>query len=200
MVDNQQNKIYNPFCRNYREDYFIMKTKNMVLCGLMAAILCILAPIVVPLPGNLVPLSLTNFVLYITAFVLDWKYGTISYLVYLLLGIVGLPVFSGYGSGPAKVAGPTGGYLVGFIFITLICGYVNKKFNGKIHMYIVGMIIGLAMNYLFGTVWFSYQQNMSIKASLVLCVVPFLIGDAIKIIAAAIIGPVIKKAVGHINN
>lgn len=171
----------------------IISTKNMVTCGLMAAILCIIAPLSIPLPGNLVPISLTNFILYLTAYVLDMKYSTVTYMVYLLIGIVGLPVFSNYGSGFAKVAGPTGGYLLGFIFIPLICGYINNKFEGKIYMSVIGMIMGLFFSYLLGTLWFSYQQSMSISASLSLCVYPFLIGDTIKIIAAAIIGPVLKK-------
>lgn len=170
-----------------------MKTKNMVMCGVMAAVLCILAPLSVPLPGNLVPISLTNFVLYLVAYMLDWKYATVTYVVYMLLGIVGLPVFSGYGSGLAKVAGPTGGYLVGFIFIPLICGYINKKFEGKIYMSVIGMVAGLTCAYLLGTVWFSYQQNMGFVPSLALCVYPFLIGDAIKIIVAVIIGPRFRK-------
>lgn len=172
----------------------MISTKNMVVCGLMAAILCIVAPLSIPLPGNLVPISLTNFILYLTAYVLDWKYSTITYFVYLLIGIVGLPVFSNYGSGFAKVAGPTGGYLLGFIFITLICGFVNEKFEGKVYMSVIAMIIGLSIAYLFGTLWFSYQQHMSLTASLSLCVYPFLIGDAIKIAVATCVGPVLRKA------
>ena len=75
----------------------------------MAAVTCILAPLSVPIGP--VPISLTNFAIYLSLYLLDWKKGTLSYLIYLLLGLVGLPVFSGFTGGLAKLAGPTGGYI-----------------------------------------------------------------------------------------
>lgn len=81
-------------------------TYAMVVTALMAAVTCILAPLSVPIGP--VPISLTNFAIYLSLYLLDWKKGTLSYLIYLLLGLVGLPVFSGFTGGLAKVAGPTG--------------------------------------------------------------------------------------------
>ena len=75
---------------------------------------------------------MTNLVLYISVFILSWKQATLSYAVYLLLGIAGLPVFSGFAGGLAKVAGPTGGYLASFfIFLTILSGFVIQKSSGK---------------------------------------------------------------------
>ena len=86
-------------------------TVNMVMMALFAAVTCVLAPLAVPIGP--VPISLTNLVIYISLYVLGWKQGTITYIVYLLLGLAGLPVFSGFESGIGKFAGPTGGYLAG---------------------------------------------------------------------------------------
>ena len=79
------------------------------------------------------------------------KAGTISYLVYLLIGLVGVPVFSGFTGGPAKLAGPTGGYLVGFLFMALIAGYFIDRFSRNHILQVLGMILGTAVCYLFGT-------------------------------------------------
>ena len=93
------------------------KTRNKVyplaMTAVMAAVICVLGPLSIPVGP--VPISFTNFAIYITLYVLGWKRGTVSYLVYVLIGMVGMPVFSGYSGGLAKLAGPTGGYIVGFI-------------------------------------------------------------------------------------
>ena len=89
------------------------KTYEITMTALMAAVTCILAPLSIPIGP--VPISFTNLAIYLSLYLLGWKKGTISYLIYLLLGLVGLPVFSGFTGGPAKLAGPTGGYIIGFI-------------------------------------------------------------------------------------
>ena len=167
-------------------------TIQMTLIGLMTAITCILAPISIQLPGG-VPISITNLVIYLTVFILGWKKGTISYCIYMLLGMVGLPVFSGFSGGLGKVAGPTGGYIVGFIFLAIISGYFIERFSGKGYMYVIGMILGIVVAYILGTAWFIAQTHMTFEAALATCVFPFLIGDAIKIAIATVVGPSIRK-------
>ena len=166
---------------------------HMTLIALMTALTCILAPFSIPLPGG-VPISLTNLVIYISVFLLGSKKGTLSYIIYLLLGFVGLPVFSGFTGGVGKLAGPTGGYLIGFILLAYIVGVCIEQFEGKLSMYIIGMVMGLAIAYIFGTVWFVYQMKVSFIAALSSCVFPFLIGDALKIVIAAIVAPVLQKS------
>ena len=122
----------------------------------------------------------------------------VSVVLFLLLGIFGLPVFSGYSGGVAKILGPTGGYLVGFLFTVYISSFFIHLKKGIIFD-ILGMILGLALCYLLGTIWFSYQQGKGFLASLLLCVVPFLLGDAIKIAVASIIGSEISKRLDKIN-
>ena len=170
-------------------------TYAMVVTALMAAVTCILAPLSVPIGP--VPISLTNFAIYLSLYLLDWKKGTLSYLIYLLLGLVGLPVFSGFSGGVGKLLGPTGGYLIGFIFLAAIAGFFVEKFPAKIYMHVVGMIIGMAICYIFGTAWLAGQLGMSFVAALGVGVIPYLPGDTAKIIIAIIAGPQIRKAVSR---
>ena len=130
-----------------------MKIQDLTLIALMAALTCILGPMSITLPFTPVPISFTNLVIYFAVMVIGMKRGTISYLVYLLIGAVGLPVFSGFSGGLAKLAGPTGGYLVGFIFLALISGFFVEKFSGNIVMAVIGMVLGTAVTYAFGTIW-----------------------------------------------
>ncbi len=175
-----------------------MKTKELTLIGLMTAVTCILGPLSIPLPFSVVPISFTNLVIYFTVFLLGWKKGTISYLIYLLIGLVGLPVFSGFSGGIGKIAGPTGGYLAGFLFLAIISGIFIEKFRGKIYMYALGMVLGLAVTYLFGTIWLSYQLGLTFKEGLFMGVIPYIPGDIVKIAAALILGPILRKNVAGI--
>ena len=95
-------------------------TRQLSVIGVMTAVTCVLAPF--SLPIGPVPISLTNLAIYFSLYVLGTKYGCISYLVYLLIGFIGVPVFSGFTSGPGKLLGPTGGYLIGFLPMALIAG------------------------------------------------------------------------------
>ena len=108
-----------------------LNAKTIALIGLMAAVTCIMGPLSIPLPFSPVPISLTNLAIYLTIYVLGMKKGTLSYIIYLLLGFAGLPVFSGFTSGSAKMLGPTGGYLIGFIFLAIICGIFIEKWPTK---------------------------------------------------------------------
>ena len=101
-------------------DYKHGTTYAITVTALMTAVTCILAPLSIPIGP--VPISLTNLAIYISLYLLGWKRGTISYLIYLLIGLVGIPVFSGFTGGPAKLAGPTGGYIIGFIVMAVIAG------------------------------------------------------------------------------
>lgn len=170
-------------------------TVNMVMMALFAAITCVLAPLAVPIGP--VPISLTNLVIYISLYVLGWKRGTITYIVYLLVGLVGLPVFSGFEGGIGKFAGPTGGYLVGFIFMSVICGIFIEKWHeiSPVHVTLnmLGMILGTVAAYAFGTAWFCLSTGTGVVAALSLCVFPFIIGDLIKMAIAVSVGPVIGK-------
>ena len=166
-----------------------IRTKQMVLIALMTAVTCVLGPLSIPLPFSPVPISLTNFAIFLAIFVLGMKSGTISFIIYLLLGAIGVPVFSSFRGGLQVLAGPTGGYLIGFIFLALIMGFALDHFDRKLVPTIIGMIIGMAVCYAFGTVWLAKLLSLSFKEGLMMGVIPYLPGDAAKIIIAAIVGP-----------
>ena len=176
-----------------------IKTKQMVLIALMTAVTCVLGPLSIPLPFSPVPISLTNFAIFPAIFVLGMKNGTISFIIYLLLGAVGVPVFSSFRGGFQVLAGPTGGYLIGFIFLALIMGFALDHFDRKLVPTIIGMIIGMAVCYAFGTVWLAKLLSLSFKEGLMMGVIPYLPGDAAKIIIAAIVGPKLYGATQKIR-
>lgn len=167
---------------------------QLTTCALMAALMCVLGPMSIPIGP--VPVSFTNLVIYLTVYLLGMKGATVSYLIYLLLGAAGLPVFSGYAGGLAKLAGPTGGYLIGFILMALICGYVMEKSHLHVGITILGMIGATLVAYLFGTVWFVIQMQCDVWYALTVCVFPFIPFDIIKILIASVLGRLIRRALG----
>jgi len=163
---------------------------NMVLMALFASVICIVGPLAVPVGP--VPISLMNLVLFMSVYVLGWKKGTIAYLVYLCIGLIGLPVFSGFEGGIGKLMGPTGGYLVGFIFTTIVSGIIIEKWGCKKFVVGVGMGLGMLIAYGFGTAWFCASTGNGIVQALWLCVLPFVLGDIVKIIVAISIGNMLR--------
>lgn len=169
------------------------KMKTMALIALMAAVTCILGPLSLAIPFSPVPISFTNLAVYFTIYVLGTKRGTASYIVYLFLGLIGLPVFSAFSGGPGKLFGPTGGYLIGFIFMAIISGLFIEKWENNRILHLVGMILGTIVCYILGTGWLAFQTGMDFKAALMAGVIPFIPGDLAKIILALLIGPVLRK-------
>ena len=171
------------------------RTRSIAFVALTIALLGVSAWVSIPIGP--VPISLTNFAIYLSLYLLDWKKGTISYFIYLLLGFAGLPVFSGFTGGVAKLAGPTGGYIVGFIPMAIIAGFVIDHCK-KRWVQLVGMIVGTMICYALGTVWFCFQANYTVSAALAVCVIPFIPADLIKIVLAMSIGPEIRKRLGSV--
>ena len=166
------------------------KTFNMVLTAMFAALIAVASWISVPLPFTPIPINLATLAVSLTGALLGYKYGTFSVLVYLLLGAVGVPVFAGFTGGLGHIAGPTGGYLVGYLTSAFICGLVISCLgkNG-IRWWITATaaLLGTASCYALGTVWFMVLTHNTLVASLSMCVIPFLLGDALKITATVLI-------------
>lgn len=168
-----------------------MSVRRIAMIGVVTAVTCVLAPL--SLPIGPVPISLTNLVIYFSLYLLGTVDGTLSYLIYLLIGLVGLPVFSGGTGGPGKLFGPTGGYLIGFIPMAVIAGIMIERFRSKWYLCLAGMVVGTAVCYAFGTVWLAYEAQMKPMEALWAGVIPFIPGDLIKMVLALIFGPQIKK-------
>ena len=174
-----------------------MKVKDMTLTAVMAALICIAGPLVIP--AGPIPLSLATLAVYLAGAALGKKWGTIAAGLYLLIGIAGVPVFSGFSGGFQKLAGVTGGYLAGYLpcaFLSGLGAELAEK-SGKRWIHPAMMAAGTAVLYALGTAWFMIQTGNTLGAALGLCVVPFLPGDAVKIAAAAILTPALRKAAGR---
>lgn len=165
---------------------------QMTTCAIMAALMCVLGPMSIPIGP--IPVSLTNFVIYLTVMLIGGKLATVSYLLYLFLGAAGMPVFSGYQGGPAKLAGPTGGYLIGFILMALISGWFVRKFRDRPVVTVLGMALATLVAYAFGTGWFVLMMKCELWYALTVCVFPFVPFDLAKIVLAVLQGAIIYKA------
>ena len=168
-----------------------LTTYQMAVTALMAAVMCVLGPLTVPIGA--VPISLANFVICLTAWLLGPKFGTLSVAVYLCIGLIGVPVFSGYGAGLAKLAGPTGGYLVGYLLLALIGGLFIEKSNGNPLVSGIGLVLGDAACYVLGTAWFVFQMQCELGYALSVCVYPFIALDLAKIVVSCVVGALLRK-------
>lgn len=169
-----------------------MKIKDITQIAIMTAVLCVLAPFSVPVGP--IPVTLATFAVYLAGATLGRKKGTAALAVYILLGCVGLPVFSGFGSGFSGVVSVTGGYIVGYIPCAFIVGIMTDKIK-KIFIYPISMIIGTAVLYGIGTAWYMFSAGASLGIALLVGTVPFLPGDVIKIVAATAIAVPLRKYV-----
>lgn len=165
-----------------------------VLCGLFAAFTAVFSQI--SLPIGPVPISCSLIAVYLAGLFLPVKTAALSQLVYLLLGIVGVPVFAGFQSGAARLAGPTGGYLLVFPVIALILSLAMVIYDKKLArkplaaraVYIVGaMLVSLIVCYAAGTAWFTVFSGSTFQKAMRLTVVPFIAGDIAKIVLCTVI-------------
>lgn len=173
-----------------------LTTYQLTLTAVMAAVICVLGPISIAIPVSPVPISLASMAVYLAVTVLGMKLGTLSCLIYLLLGLVGIPVFAGGSAGAAKLFGPTGGYLIGYLFLALIAGaFVGRFAENKwknIAFATLGMILGTIVLYALGTAWLAYSAGMDFQAALWAGVIPFIPGDLVKMVIAVLLGSAVR--------
>lgn len=162
-----------------------MKTRQLVLTGFFTALIAVFSQIQIPLP--MVPINLALIAIYLAGALLPFPYGFISVLAYLLLGLVGLPVFVGMRGGASALVGPTGGYLLGYLLCVLIVNLPFKKGSAPIWRLPLQCLIGTLLLYAFGTAWFMHLTNSSLSVSLGYCVFPFLLGDGVKIALSSVL-------------
>jgi biotin transport system substrate-specific component len=165
--------------------------KPMIHASLFAAFTAIGAFIRIPVPGP-VPITLQVFFVLLTGLVLGSRWGATSMLVYLMLGVIGLPVFSGGSSGIGVLLGPTGGYLIGFIPGAFAAGLISERSNGSLLTESAAALTGLIIIYLSGVIQLSIVADMSLQQAVIIGVLPFVLCDCIKIAATVIIAGKIK--------
>ena len=173
------------------------KTYDIVYIAVFAVIMAICSWISIPAA---VPFTLQTFGVFIAVGVMGGTRGSLSVLVFILLGAIGIPVFANFSGGIGVLAGPTGGYIIGFLFSALLMWAMEKLPGKKSVMQIVSMIAGLIVCYAFGTVWFvivygRMNGHIGFTAALASCVVPFIIPDIIKIVLAYVLSRKLRKYV-----
>ncbi len=172
------------------------KTKNMVLCALLAALMAVLSQIVVPFGP--VPFNLGVLGAFLAGMLLLPLWACASMGTYLLLALVGMPVLAGMQGGPGALFGKTGGYIIGYIAIALLTSVAVNK-SDKTALHISAMLLGLLICYALGTAWFMFITKLGIAESLAYCVLPFVIPDLIKMFTSYILGKNIKRMLKHEN-
>lgn len=167
------------------------KTTALALCGLFAALTAICSYISIPLGFTPIPMNLGMLGVFLTGGLLGRRYGMLSIVVYALMGAAGIPVFAGFQAGIGVLAGPTGGFIIGYILTAFIIGSIADRSTaaGGINfaLCMAAMIAGLLACYALGTLWFMFTTGTGLWPSLVACVLPFIPADIIKIFAASIL-------------
>lgn len=173
-----------------------MNTKAMVLIGMFTAVLAVLAQISIPMPSG-VPITLQTFAVALIGYVLGCKRGITSTLIYVLLGTVGVPVFSNFRGGPGVLFDKTGGFIWGFFFLAAFCGIAAAKQN-KVIMTTLPLA-GLLVCHLFGIVQFVILTGMGFMAAAALVSIPYLLKDIISVFLAFMLAVVLKRALSAAN-
>lgn len=160
----------------------------MVFAALFASLTAVGAYVKIPLPITPVPVTMQVFFVLLAGSMLGSRWGTISMVVYLLLGIAGFPVFAGGASGMGVLFGPTGGYLAGFIFAAFVTGKLLENLSQhSILKNFLCMIIGLIIIYLFGAFRLMSVAHLTFQQTMIAGILPFIIGDLVTLMLAAFI-------------
>ena len=167
--------------------------KKQILSAFFAAIISVTSLIVIPSPTG-IPITLQTFAVSLSGFLLGWKYGTLAIIIYLTIGILGLPVFSGLTGGIGVLFGITGGFLIGFILLTAACG-ISQNIPQKI----IFPALGLILCHVIGIFWFVFSTESNISTAITTVSLPYLAKDIISVFAAYIIAQILLNRIKFIN-
>ena len=177
-----------------------MKTRDLVLTAFFAALTCVLSVISIPIPISPVPLSLSLAAIFLAGALLPKNQAAVAQIVYILLGVIGLPVFSKMQAGPGVLAGPTGGYLIAYpIMAYLIALIIEKTGKRNFSVYVLSMVCSLVVCYTLGTFWLSAVAHLSFEAALAAGVLPFAVLDVVKAILASLLALALYRALSKRN-
>ena len=177
-----------------------MNIKRMTLVGMFAALLAIISPLQIILPFSPVPITLQVAGVALTASILGSKLGTLSVIIYILLGVMGLPVFAGLTSGIPRLIGPTGGYILGFVLSAYLIGRLLEEKRNPGYLYVLMVnVLGLLVVYLIGTTQLSLTYTHSFTKALAAGVIPYIIPDLIKLGITSIIVVQVQRVLTKSN-
>lgn len=164
----------------------------LVMTAMMAAVIAVISPFSIPAWGE-VSFTLCTFVLYLSPYILGWKGAATATVIYILLGMIGMPVFSRFNAGLGVLAGPTGGYILGYVPMVVIGGQIIKAFPKSRAIHLGGMVLATAVLYTLGTMLFCAQTASTLEHALLTCVAPFIPFDLGKVVIATGLGPVLRE-------
>lgn len=171
-----------------------LRTVDMAYIALFAVLMAVCAWISIPIPMTVISVTLQTFAVFAALLTLDGRRGTYAVIVYILLGLVGLPVFSGF-KGTAALVGASGGYIIGFIGTALLYWLLTGRLGNSLPVSIIACALGLVVCYAFGTAWFLVVYTsgpMDLAKALGMCVIPFIIPDLVKLALAVILSRRVK--------
>lgn len=174
-----------------------MKNSKLTLPDLTAIALCtavtaIMAQISIPMPMG-VPMTMQTFAITLTAIILGAKKGALSALIYVLLGIIGVPVLANFTGGFQALAGPTSGFLCSFPLMAFLIGFGAEQYRSSKAVFLFCLVLGTVLNYVFGVLFFCLITHSSVTAGITACVVPFIPTAILKAVLASVIGLKVKE-------
>lgn len=199
-----QSSVDRTLATTRKENFFFMKTKDIVNIAMFATLLSVCAWIYIPMT---IPFTMQTFAVFLAIFVLGGKRGILVISIYLFLGLIGMPVFSGGTAGPGVIFGPTGGYMIGWIFIGLLVwlseNLAVRREADKKRFQLPVMAAGLFLSYLTGTLWYMFiyakdQTQAGMMTVIATCVLPYIIPDIIKLTLACSVSKRIKKFIANV--
>lgn len=180
------------------------RIRKIVFVALFAALISVFGIISVPVPGTPIPIVLQNMLVILTSLILGAKLGVLSVALFLFAGLIGLPVFSGGGGGLARILGPTGGFLYGYLLASFTSGLIVGKSETdkktQILRLFVASFLGFAVLYIPGIIHFMLVLNKTFSQTLKLAVLPYLIPDTAKACIAPLIAYPLKKNIKIVFN
>lgn len=175
------------------------RTSIQEICSiaLFTAVIAIMAQISIPMPLG-VPMTMQTFAITLASVVLGSKKGFFASLIYVLIGMIGVPVFAGFTGGIQYLVGPTGGFLISFPIMAYIIGLGVDKFKDIKGGFTLCIIVGTIVNYIIGVAMFCLLTGSTVAVGFTACVLPFIPTAIIKAIVAAILGLQIRKRLVNI--
>lgn len=173
------------------------RLRMMIVTALFAAIIGVMAQLTIPLPY--VPITGQTLAIGLAATILGARFGTISVILYILIGATGVPVFAEFSGGLSKLVGPTGGYLVGFIPTAYVIGLFMEKTSFTVKNALIANVIGMFITLTFGTLWLSVAAGLSLTAAIAGGFTPFIVVGLIKAALASWIGILVRNRLAAAN-